>query len=553
MALHAAPNTSQRRRVGRAAAEALSPDLASRRIVLDVSSPPFVSRLSQDDRDVARRVVTVLAVALLLLLVARWGWCSDDAFHTFRALRLWREGYGLTSNPDVRVQSFTHPLFALIALAPFAWWNEPFGVALGIDLVASAGAATVLAFSLGRRSWSAPLAIAVLCFSKAYVDYSTSGLENPLSHLLLALFIRSYGRRDTRWLFLWAALLGLNRLDALLVVAPAMVEVLGRARSRIKLKQAMLGFLPLCSWEIFSIVYYGFPFPNTAYAKLNNAISAGQLALQGLTYLGDSFQHDPVTLLAIIGVIASFFCRRPWDREAVAVSTGALFYLLYVVKIGGDFMSGRFLTVPLFACVAIFVARTPSWLAPRHLAVLSAGLAVLAVHAPHSPFRDSTATCNPAETGIVDERACYATHTALLRNLRRHLYRTHDYYKRGADLSAGLEPVVAESAVGMTTFAAGPKVTFVDQFALEDAFLARIPYWPEPDWRVGHFVRQLPEGYVDTVRTGANTIENRCLHDYYDILRRAISGPLFTVARWKAIAELNLGVHDGWASGICSQ
>jgi arabinofuranosyltransferase len=520
--------------------------------VLDTSTPSFVSRFSQDEREMGRRTITVGAVCLLVLLIIRCGWCSDDAFHTFRALLLWREHHGLTSNPGVRVQSFTHPLFALIAFGPFVWWRNPFNIALAIDVAASAAAAAVLAFSIGRRSWSAALGLMVLCFSKAYVDYSTAGLENPLSHLLLALFIDSYGKRNRRWMWLWAALLGLNRLDTLLVVAPAVVDALVRARSWVKTKRALLGFTPLFAWEVFSIVYYGFPFPNTAYAKLNTAIAAGDLALQGLTYLDDSLHRDPVTLLAIVGVFVLLLGRRPWDRDAVAILTGVFLYLLYVVKIGGDFMSGRFLTVPLFAAVAIFVARTPSWITPRALAAAGAALGLLVLQAPYSPFRDPAVPCNTAETGVVDERACYESDTSLLRNLRRSVYRRHGYYTRGLDLAAGTDSVVAESVVGMTSFAAGPAVTFLDLFGIDDAFLARIPYRPEPDWRIGHFVRQVPAGYVESVRTGQNQIEDRCLHDYYDLLRPVISGPLFTVGRWKAIVGLNFGVYDAMARGTCA-
>jgi len=30
----------------------------------------------------------------------------------------------------------------------------------------------------------------------------------------------------------------------------------------------LIGFLPLIAWEIFALTYYGFPFPNTYYAKV---------------------------------------------------------------------------------------------------------------------------------------------------------------------------------------------------------------------------------------------------------------------------------------------
>ena len=38
-----------------------------------------------------------------------------------------------------------------------------------------------------------------------------------------------------------------------------------------------MGFLPLLCWEMFALLYYGFPFPNTAYAKLSHGLPRGEL------------------------------------------------------------------------------------------------------------------------------------------------------------------------------------------------------------------------------------------------------------------------------------
>ena len=35
---------------------------------------------------------------------------------------------------------------------------------------------------------------------------------------------------------------------------------------------SVLGFIPLIAWELFSLIYYGFLLPNTAYAKLNTGL-----------------------------------------------------------------------------------------------------------------------------------------------------------------------------------------------------------------------------------------------------------------------------------------
>ncbi len=59
-------------------------------------------------------------------------------------------------------------------------------------------------------------------------------------------------------------------------------------------------------------------------------------------------------------------CRR---RDALAarswrklpLAAGCLLYLAYIVRVGGDFMSGRFLTAPLFLAVAVWATTTWRW------------------------------------------------------------------------------------------------------------------------------------------------------------------------------------------------
>ena len=120
-------------------------------------------------------------------------------------------------------------------------------------------------------------ALLALGTSQAYVDYTTSGLENPLSHLLFAFFVLQYARlRDTLCyefvLSLIAALALLNRMDTILLYLPALYSVFIIRRDRLRWRFVLLGFTPFAAWEIFSLAYYGFPFPNTAYAKLQTNI-----------------------------------------------------------------------------------------------------------------------------------------------------------------------------------------------------------------------------------------------------------------------------------------
>ena len=116
----------------------------------------------------------------------------------------------------------------------------------------------------------------------------------------------------SRWLtLLWslASLLYLTRPDAVLIVAAAAApRVLARSRAPGSFCADRRSAAAGVAWTIFALVYYGFPFPNTAYAKLATGIDPGELRAQGLLYLLDSLDRDPITLttIAFASVVAAF-------------------------------------------------------------------------------------------------------------------------------------------------------------------------------------------------------------------------------------------------------
>src|SRR5262245_52530567 len=157
------------------------------------------------------------------------------------------------------------------------------GFGLGMSIVAA-----LLVWRAARSPAQAFLALTLMSLSRAYADYSTSGLENPLTHVLVAASFLA-ARRDSGPVLAFrvtgiAALLACNRMDTALLVLPLVVDSVRRAPARAALRPVVLATLPFVAWEAFAIFYYGFPFPNSAYAKLGTGISSPELAQQGLRY-----------------------------------------------------------------------------------------------------------------------------------------------------------------------------------------------------------------------------------------------------------------------------
>ena len=97
-------------------------------------------------------------------------------------------------------------------------------------------------------------------------------------------------------------------MDTVLLFAPVLMFVLFRIRRVRGLFVIAAGFLPFVAWEAFSLFYYGFLFPNTAYAKLlDTGVGVSDRATHGLYYLLNSARIDPLTLLTSILPLAGAF------------------------------------------------------------------------------------------------------------------------------------------------------------------------------------------------------------------------------------------------------
>lgn len=500
----------------------------------------------------ARAARLCLALALLALgwAVFASAWLCDDAWITLRSVDNLLSGYGLRWNPAERVQTYTHPLWALLLAAAGAVSGELYFSVLTLSLACTAAAVGLLVTRVARGPAESVLCVVALLASKAFVDYSTSGLENPLTHLLLAGFLALWfreaeGEPRLLRLALVAGLLATNRLDTLLLIGPALA-VECRAFGLRAWRPLVLGLLPLAAWEAFAILYYGFPFPNTAYAKLGTGIPASELVWQGLYYLRDALLRDPATPLALVAGCGVAALRAP---RCVPVALGIALHLAYVVWIGGDFMSGRYLTAPLL-CAAALLTRAPAALHLRALGVAAGGAAALLLvsflgaRPPLASRRDYGVGWpqDPGYHGIVDERAGYYPTTGLWRVLCAGANPLqHPWAARAAVDRERPAPVAVGGPVGLYGFTLGPDKYVLDDFALGDPLRARLPVPPGREWRIGHFPRAVPKGYLKTLASGRNQLADPALAALWDDLALVTRGPLFSAARFAAIARLNFG------------
>lgn len=506
---------------------------------------------------VGRWAAFVLLIVYSVLVVLN-AWLSDDAYITFRTVDNVVNGYGLTWNVAERVQAYTHPLWMLLLSGFYAITREIYFTSLAVSIVISLAAAAILTFGVARDRLAAVATLVTLSLSKAFVDYSTSGLENPLTHLILVGFVWVYfsDRYSIRKVALLSTLTALgmvNRIDVGLLMLPALAYAIWQVRSIPTAMAGLLGFLPLAAWELFSIFYYGSAVPNTALAKLNaGLIPASDLRRAGLSYLLNSLRVDPTTLTIIAAGVLLSIVSRELRRGALAL--GVVLYVAYVVQVGGDFMSGRFLTAPFFLSVASLARvpewspRVPTWLTGTVIVIMSITLGLIAPYSPIRSWGGERADADPRVwvqgRGITDERANYYHNTGLMEALRRDVtLPDHDWAIEGRSARALGPAVVVKGSVGFYGYFAGPEVYVVDLLALGDPLLARLPV-ADPDWRIGHFGRRPPQGYLDSLENGENRIADPNLAAYYDKLSDVIRGSLWDPNRLRAIWYFTTGRYD---------
>ncbi|MEE3331656.1 MAG: hypothetical protein VX246_12365 [Myxococcota bacterium] len=520
--------------------------------------------MSDDRRGGAGLWIGATAVALAGVCAA-CAWVSEDAHITFRTIDNFVNGHGLRWNVDERVQTYTHPLWLLVNSIPYFFTREIYFTTAAIGLVCSIGAYVQLA----RMRNGGPLDLVVglfvpLVLSVSFVRYATSGFETSLTFLLLAIFAGVLTRclRDERvsWLALTLvpALAAINRLDTILLYVPGLAVVAWHHRSNLRWGLVVLGALPFALWAAFASFYYGFVLSNTALAKLNHEIPPTEYLEQGFVYLGDLLASDPVSFLWLASawvVVAWFAGERLRGREAaidagVALALGSVIYSVYVLSVGGDFLTGRVWVPAVFAAICGFATRSEpipmAWRSLSRRGVVGLAAAALCLSGVwllvRTPLRDLA-----REQGIRDRALA---HRFLGRDLQwgaTERYRTLAELGRAVRAEAeatGSTKPIPTFAIGVFGFEAGPRITIVDLNALADPLLARLPPDPREHWMIGHFGRAAPAGYLHARETGSTDRMEPGLAEYYEHLRRVTSGPLWDTERLATIAAFHLGRYD---------
>ncbi|RJO64377.1 MAG: hypothetical protein C4523_18495 [Myxococcales bacterium] len=473
------------------------------------------SRLEGLARFTRRRTVVagLFLLAATLLLVRAWQmlWVGDDAYISFRYVDNLVAGHGLVFNIGERVEGYTNFLWVIL-LAPFAALGLPSPeVSLVLNLVFAALHVLVMVLLLREHDpWARsgkpflPIAPFLIGFNYAFLSYCTSGMETALGACLvttgLYFALKPVGFRNGLLAGSMLILGTMTRPDYSLfyvAMAAAVAYDVCRAapagmRSKLSaflspaLRRAMLGYalpfvvlyLPYFFWRWN---YYGYPYPNTYYAKM----AYDSYWSQGFVYLVTFLFGDNFWIAGLWWIGALWLSRKTTAlrRLNVFAVTASVLVTFYTVKIGGDFMYGRFFAplAPLLLlsletglkAAAIDGARTrPEVLrSTSKRAFLAIGLSVFLAGWLALPFR----LIPPWEIvrHVADESSYYRVnrfHPLAIRSTYFDL--SQALMKAFADFEE--KPLLASTSIGMIAYYS--KTPIIDIFGLTDEHVAHQPY-----------------------------------------------------------------------------
>lgn len=306
-----------------------------------------------------------------------------------------------------RVEGYTHFLWLMLLSAARAVGFDSVDASMWLGIAAYAGIIILLlliSFREHRKTPKAiwlPLAAALFALNYDNAEWASGGLETSLYTLLIlgAFYIWFYSKFNEQRRLLLAgfvlALVSLTRPDGILFTLTAAGLLLVRERRRgesllsaakfiwkLLLPSVAIG-VPYLIWKYF---YYGDLLPMPYYAKSAD----GNYFAQGFFYIWLYFRVHFVTAVALIAAVTLFFVYRnagseePVEQEhsagspfIAALTTIVVYLLLFVARVGGDFMFARFM-IPVVPLVYFAIEQAMEWL-PLKIPNYRIGIAVLLV------------------------------------------------------------------------------------------------------------------------------------------------------------------------------
>jgi hypothetical protein len=425
---------------------------------------------------VERQFLPLFAFLIVALATLAWAnrFIQDDAFISFRYADNLVRGIGLVWNSGERVEGYTNFLWTLLMGGGIFLGADPVTFSQTVGLGCFIGS-LIAACSLARRLLGsrllALLTILLLGTNYTFSAYATGGLETQLQTMLCLIVVAASvgclatGTCSTLRGMLLSALSAaavMTRPDSILLCGTVLSALLidgwqgERGRRPVVIAALVLpaGVL-IGAWLGWKLAYYGDILPNTFYIKASSITSVER----GFNFLWQFFSSYTLwPFLALVVFSGNLLIRRRERRPLLLLALMAVLWMLYIIKVGGDFMEFRFMVPILPALFTLFVWAI--FMVFKHPLLRAISIGVMLAGTIHHVSSFSYTAKNGIEP---------------VRDLEGHLF---DRDKNWAGIGRALGRDIRDSSVIVATTAAGAipyysRLHAVDMLGINDPWVAR--------------------------------------------------------------------------------
>ncbi len=286
--------------------------------------------------------ILAIIVVLAMCHALAFSIVVDDSFISFRYAENLAAGLGLTFNEGEYVEGYTNFLWVLVLAAcdclglSTLKTSVPLGIACYLATIIVVYRASC---RLGLPRYSALVAPLVLACSVGAARWSSSGMETALFGLLITMAVLRFiteEREDSR-APISGVLFGLacmTRPEAAAVLALSMLASAGKLRQRFRwLAITSVVFAGIViPHTLFRLYYYGYPLPNTFYAKVDVDAKSWKAGFDYFFgFAVPALLPTTVFLAGLAKLHKAHICPMAVLATSLAGTT------VYILSVGGDF------------------------------------------------------------------------------------------------------------------------------------------------------------------------------------------------------------------------
>lgn len=339
-------------------------------------------------------VLLSIIIVLFIFNMLDVRFIQDDAYTSMRYVKNFVEGKGLVFNQGERVEGYTNFLWIMI-LSGIELLNHHFNLALDLEKTTQLLSMTfsiiflILTYTLSKmlnqgkenepsleriiHELQNLLPVFLLAFSTPLVYWGVSAMETALFGSLILLSIIFYLKGDNSKpniaFVIVSVLNSLLRPEGLiffiLIISHKFLynffdrekqkgnKSLSIIFDKITRKEILFYIIPLTAYVIFRLFYYGYPLPNTFYAKTEFTF---QFLQRGINYLFD-FARSYLLYGFVLILPAVLFKNKIHFKEFILLFGVTILWIAIVILIGGDVLPIHRFFFPIMPLIVILFIK----------------------------------------------------------------------------------------------------------------------------------------------------------------------------------------------------